>query len=253
MSDDHERIRTDLGGYVLGGLTLDEQHEVERHLAGCAACQAELAELDPLPVMLDLADPRPEAVAPPSAPPALQPGTSAAPGPSRGTGPHGHAVANDDATVEPTPRRLGRTRRRAIGLATAALAVAAALIVGVMIGRPSPPSFSSPIALQAVSTGPGTLASDGVPSGTASLRATDAGTVVRLDLTGLPVADSSFFECIWTSNQGTQSAGTFRAVADGSARVDLLTAVRRYPGWTLVIVAHTAGDQHGQPVLHADA
>ena len=249
MSDDHERIWTDLGGYVLGGLTLDEQHEVEQHLASCAACQAELAVLDPLPVMLDLADPRLTAVAPPTTPPAHQPGTRV---PSRtppGTSPPGH----DDATVEPTPRRLGGTRRRAIGLATAALAVAAALIVGVMIGRPSHPSFSSPIALQAVATAPGTATSTGVPSGTASLRATDAGTVVRLDLSGLPAADETFFECIWTSNQGTQSAGTFRAGSDGSARVDLLTAARRYPGWTLVIVAHAEGDQDGQPVLHADA
>lgn len=253
MSDDHERIRTDLGGYVLGGLTLDEQHAVERHLAGCAACQTELAELDPLPVMLDLADPRLTAVAPPTTPPASQTATRAAPGPSRAIGPPRHVGANDDENVELIPHRVGRTRRRAIGMATAALAVAAALIVGVMIGRPSQPSFSSPIALQAVSTGPGAVASDVVASGTASLRATDAGTVVRLDLNGLPAADGAFFECIWTSNQGTQSAGTFRAGADGSARVDLLTAARRYPGWTLVIVAHAEGDQDGQPVLHADA
>jgi hypothetical protein len=135
-----------------------------------------------------------------------------------------------------------------IGAAAAAVAIAAALLVGVLIGRPSNPSFSSPIALQAVPS-----AGTTPPSGHASLRPTGAGTVVRLDLDGLSTTDGTFFECLWTSNQGTQSAGTFRSGADGSVHVDLVTAARRYPGWTLVIVEHPAGSPDGQPVLRADA
>ncbi len=58
LTEDHERIRVDLGGYVLGSLTLDEQQAVEAHLEACSACRAELAELEGIPVLLELARPR---------------------------------------------------------------------------------------------------------------------------------------------------------------------------------------------------
>jgi len=230
---EHERLRADLAGYVLGGLTLPEQHAVEVHLAGCPACQAELAELDPLPVLLDLA--RPVGATPPTAAPA-----PTAPQPTPGPVP-----AAADPTPAAVPALASPPRRRVLVGAVAAVALVVALLVGVVIGQPSSPSFSAPIALQTV---------DGASSsGTAALRVTDAGTVVRLDLTGLTTGDGTYFECLWTSNQGAQSAGTFRAAADGSVQVDLVTAARRYPGWTLEIVEHPAGAADGRPVLRAAA
>jgi anti-sigma factor RsiW len=46
-------VTTDLGAYVLGALEPGERHHVEGHLADCPACAAELAELEPLPALLD--------------------------------------------------------------------------------------------------------------------------------------------------------------------------------------------------------
>ena len=91
------------------------------------------------------------------------------------------------------------------------------------------------------------------------MRATDSGTVVRLDLQGLAIDDGSYYECLWTSSQGTQSAGTFRPAADGTVQVDLVTAARRYPGWSLEIVQHAPDrgsvepDGDNQVVLRSNA
>ena len=52
---EHDRLRTDLAGYVLGGLTAAEQAAVEAHLAECESCRAELTQLDPIPVLLEIA------------------------------------------------------------------------------------------------------------------------------------------------------------------------------------------------------
>ncbi len=135
------------------------------------------------------------------------------------------------------------------------LAIAAALVVGVLIGRPDQPDFGRTIPLQTAAavapSGSGGSASGG-PSGTAALRPTDNGTVVRLDLAGLPV-DGSWYECTWTSNQGDQSAGTFRPAADGTVHIDLTTAARTYPGWKLTIVEHPQGSPDGEAVLEASA
>jgi anti-sigma factor RsiW len=46
-------VTTELGAYVLGALEPAERHHVEGHLADCPACAAELAELQPLPALLD--------------------------------------------------------------------------------------------------------------------------------------------------------------------------------------------------------
>jgi hypothetical protein len=236
---DHEAMQADLAGYVLGGLTVAEQRAVEDHLAGCAACRAELADLEPLPVLLELA--RPDPTEPPTAPP---------------SGPAAEPVLEPptETPIEPgiESGAAGSHRGRVLVGALAAVAVLVALLVGVALGRPDSPTFSAPIALQAADTS-GVASGGPTAAGTAALRPTDTGTLVRLDLTGLPTADGTWFECLWSSNQGDQSAGTFRAAADGSVHVDLMTAARRYPGWTLVIVEHAGGAADGRPVLRATA
>ncbi len=58
---------TGLGAYVLGALDADDRRAVERHVAACPTCEAELAELRSLPPLLDRLRPedlQPELVAP---------------------------------------------------------------------------------------------------------------------------------------------------------------------------------------------
>jgi hypothetical protein len=218
LTDDHERRRAELGGYVLGSLTVAEQEAVEVHLDACPSCRDELAELEAIPVLLDLA--RPPVV------------------PSGGGGHHtGTGVAAP---------RAGRSR--VLVGAAAAVAVVAALVVGVLIGRSDQPDFGPPIALEPVA-GPAAEA-EVTPSGTAALRPTDHGTAVRLDLEGLP-AEGTWYECTWSSGQGERSAGTFRPGADGSVQIDLTTAARIYSGWQLTIVEHQKDVPEGEPVLEA--
>ena len=55
MNGDCGHLRTDLGGYVLGGLTAEETRAVEAHLRTCEDCRAELRELRDLPGLMALA------------------------------------------------------------------------------------------------------------------------------------------------------------------------------------------------------
>jgi anti-sigma factor RsiW len=63
MADIHPEPHPDLAGYVLGGLAAAETSAFEAHLATCATCRAELAELQWIPGVLD--DPAPAVELPP--------------------------------------------------------------------------------------------------------------------------------------------------------------------------------------------
>ncbi|MFI1370332.1 anti-sigma factor family protein [Streptomyces griseochromogenes] len=52
MSAEHDALRLALGGYVLGTLPPAEMEQVAAHLAGCAECRAEHAQLAGLPALL---------------------------------------------------------------------------------------------------------------------------------------------------------------------------------------------------------
>lgn len=52
MSEEHTRLRESLGAFALGQLSAGEAAEVERHLASCAECRGELAELAPAAAVL---------------------------------------------------------------------------------------------------------------------------------------------------------------------------------------------------------
>lgn len=57
---DHDRWRDDLAAHALGALGPGEAAEVERHLAGCEECRAELDELRPVVGLLPESVPRVE-------------------------------------------------------------------------------------------------------------------------------------------------------------------------------------------------
>ncbi|MEV0564267.1 zf-HC2 domain-containing protein [Dactylosporangium sp. NPDC050588] len=62
--------------YVLGALSSEERDAYERHLAGCAECQAEVAEFGDLPELLGKLDPGVASWAGPSAVPPSSPASS---------------------------------------------------------------------------------------------------------------------------------------------------------------------------------
>ena len=233
---DHERYAPDVAGYVLGGLSVAEQRAFEAHLATCEVCRDELAQLDPIPVLLELARPVPAATATTFPTVAESPVEPNPPSPAEPPAPAG--------------RGSDRRRRRVLVGAAVALALVVGLGIGLVSTRSGGPTFSQPVTLQAVGTA---ATSSPPPAGSASWRPVDAGTVVRLDLAGLE-GDGTYYECLWISRQGSQSAGTFRAGSDGQVRVDLTTAAAIYPGWHLEVRAHGPGDPAvGTVVLDAAA
>jgi hypothetical protein len=219
---EHEAIREDLGGYVLGGLTVDEQRAVERHLATCADCRKELAELDPVPVLLTLA-----ADAQPSSPGAAAPTEATEP-------------------IPLAPHRERRSRGRRVGAALGMVAaVAAAFLIGLVVASPGEAGYGTPVALHAVG---GSAA-----QGTVAVRTADHGVEVRLVVSHLPSGHGTWYECVWWSGGAARSAGSFTSPGQGQHTIDLTTAADLGPGWSLAIVEHPGGRKAGTPVLATSA
>ncbi|WP_139977904.1 anti-sigma factor family protein [Nocardioides litoris] len=131
---EHEKLRTDLGVYVLGALPPDEAAAVEAHLAGCAGCRAERDDL--LPLADALGDLR-----------------RADGGPTRfEPTPDGL----DDLVLARFTQERNRERRtawaRRTGLAAVAGAAAAtALVVGLAVTRDDPAPAADPVPVEPVS------------------------------------------------------------------------------------------------------
>ena len=238
---DHERLREDLAGYVLGGLTVDEQLALEAHLAECTSCRAELADLDPVPVLLDLAAPVAPSDDPAVGDDADEPSTEHDREPS--AEPVLTAVGSTRAQAAtdtpPAPNPTRPRRRGVLAAAGVAVAMLLAFAVGLVVAAPSEPAYGAPIALHAVG-GSGA-------AGTVAVRAADHGTEVRLRLRQLPAATGTWYECVWWSDSGGRwSAGTFRPGPTASTDVELLAAAKLHPGWRVAILEHTA--DRPQPV-----
>jgi len=230
-------LHADVAAYALDLLAPDERARFEQHLAGCAACQSDLAELLPVAGLLALAAP---ADVPPAA---LQARTfmaierAAAATESadeeRAPAPEPPSAMADGARAR---RRAAAPRRRwlpRLALAGAtAVAVAAAAFVGFRVGEERQPGR---IELDAVLVSAGRTGS----SGTARVTETGIGRIVALESDDLPELDNDreFYE-VWFVGPGDSpeapnrvSAGTFHPDPEGRSSVRLTAAAvpRNYP------------------------
>jgi anti-sigma factor RsiW len=165
-----------LSAYLLGALDRDEREAVERHVADCARCRAELVELAPLVGLLrhTAFEELPEtaaAVARHATRDVLSGERSTSVGAAR-TDAEPFAVAGD---------RHRRLRRVLTAAATTVAAVGAG--VGIYLGAFGSGPAASPPALSVSATSPVTHV-----SASATLTPGQSGTVVQLKLAGLPPA-----------------------------------------------------------------
>jgi anti-sigma factor ChrR (cupin superfamily) len=181
-----DRIRIELGGYVLGGLAEDERALVETHASACARCRSELDELEGTSRLLG----------------ALRPATPPAP-------------ADLELRVLSGHRRSARRRRTWLVAAALALSALAGLTAGAALdGWRSTPAPDAVLAL----TGEGQAGGD--LRGEAALRQTPNGIAVQLALTGVAGSDEGYYHLWLHRGERRVSAGTFVG-ADGEARVQL--------------------------------
>lgn len=181
---DCEHRRVDLGAYALGGLSVDETAAAEAHLAECAACRAEHAELVGAVELLAAAD-----EAPPQVPARVR-----------------------DRVVAATARR-GARRRWAAAVAGAA---AVAALLGAVAGWQFAPAAPSPVAVPLQEVEPFEA------SGWATFAHGDDGVVVSLELDGLePLDDPGVYEAwLSTGDDGIVSIGQLE-VGDESVAAEL--------------------------------
>jgi anti-sigma factor RsiW len=186
--------RTDLGAYLVGSLDPAERVEVEQHLATCATCRSEMAELAPLPGVLgriDAAEARDRLLMP--SPDLLS-----------------RALAAVDAHEQHERRRLLRWKT----------AAAAAAVVAVLAGV-LPQLITSGVDDKQMAVVTGVAA-----AGTGSMHQRAWGTAVHLELTGLPPA--SGYRAYATARDGrTEVAANWGASPDGRATVVGTTAIPR--------------------------
>lgn len=191
---------TDLGAYLIGSLAPAERSAVERHLAGCPQCRAELAVLAPLPGLLgriSAEDVRSGA---------LTPGPGLLP----------RALDGVRSRQRAQRRRLRRWRLAAV--AAAVLAVAAVAVPPPV--RPgTAPDPVPPAAPLSTAAGVGA-------TGTGGLTARPWGTAIALELRDLPAAPGYVAWARSRDGRG-EVAASWGATPDGRAVVTGATAIAR--------------------------
>jgi anti-sigma-K factor RskA len=206
---EHVVPHPDLAGYVLGALEPAERAAFEEHLEGCAACRAEVAELETPAALLKQAPP------PIQVPPGLRERTFAA--------------------VEQAAARTRRGRRLRLLLASAAAAalLVAAFLGGVLLSQAGPFADRGRVVAFTLT------AADGGPArGTAKVHQVADGLEITMEVSGLaPNPPGSVYECWYVGPGDTLerpnrvSAGTFTVGPDGRANLRMHSAadLHRYP------------------------
>lgn len=159
MTEEHEELRHLVGPWVLGGLDAADRARFGAHLAGCAACRAEVEASTPVAGLLrrvpDEEWSRPDR----------------GPEPPADLTPLLHAVARG--------RRRARRRAVAVGSVAAALALAAGVGLGARLTAPDTPAPATAVVV--LSAAPGSTT-----TGRADLAARPWGTQVSLEVSDLP-------------------------------------------------------------------
>lgn len=197
---------TDLGGYVLGVLEAEEAAAFEAHLAGCQECRRDLEELGSVPAFLEQAAPAVDV------PPGLRERTFAA----------------IDAAATP--------RRRTVELRKVVAAAAAVLLIGFGTAVVRESTRPAPAVAQVVEL---TAPAGGTARAVATVRPTETGGVIEMEIEGLASPPAgSFFECWLVAAEGDSvdrpnrvSVGTFTVDGDGRATVrwDFTADVAKFP------------------------
>ena len=200
--------RFDLGPLVLGSLSPEERAATEAHVATCPSCQAELAELAPLPGLLHRLSPAEAEWA--GATPDLLPGLLARAaeltGDTEGTG---DTLEPPHRTSDGASSHVRRSGRRAAGWAAAGVAVAAGIswmfAAGPLSGpEPAPTS----VVVQAHDDESGI-------TGEVTLSEADEGTDLRLELSGVPAG--SRCQLVAVTADGTDVTASWDATYGGHA------------------------------------
>jgi predicted anti-sigma-YlaC factor YlaD len=218
--DSHRLLRESLGAYVLGHLDPADEDAVRTHLATCAECRAELAELQPVANALAGARRRPVLGGP--APRALQ-----------------HRVEDAVAAEAGRRRRAHLVRSVTTLVAAAALVVVAVLGITMFIDRTPAAPVPETVAVQVASE------LDQV-SATAGLIAHTWGVEVKLTTAGL-AAGSQYQAFVLGENGGEVWAGTFTAIGEETMNCNLQSSVLRDQASGFEI-----RDQAGDVVISSD-
>ena len=229
-----------LGGYVLHALDPGEAEIVRDHVGACAGCARELAELDEVPRLLDVAD---MADAPAEQPPAALEEAVL----DRFAREHRGARRRRAPRVLPALRDL--RARLAHPLPAAAAAGLAAAIVSVVLWQVLDPRPDQPGAVYHAYL---RAAAPDVAGGSAyaSLRTLPTGTEVHLQVKGMPTGSPAVYEMWCVGDDGTKvSAGTFRLDASGRADVRLTTAARLGEYHRVSVEQRAFGERDGRRVL----
>ncbi|MFE5581224.1 anti-sigma factor family protein [Kitasatospora sp. NPDC056531] len=228
MNGDRDAIRLSLGGYVLGTLSPAETEQVRAHLAECAECQAEHAELAGLPALLARVS-EAEAEATGEAPPVPseeladrlvqraaareqaqpEPAATAVPGVPQRT----ERSRLDRLLQQAASRRRTAVRRQLVGVATAATLIAVAASGGTWLATVA--STSSQVAQPAptspspVRTFSGTDPTTGV---SASVEVSPAawGSALQVSAKGAPTGITCSLQAVGITGT-TATAATWQA------------------------------------------
>lgn len=195
MTEEHREVRELLGAYVLGQLDPAERAEVNQHLAGCAACRAELTGLAPVATALRGLDPN--LSVPPAPPPGL-----------------GDQVLDRIQQHRRSAARRARVRRGVGGLLVAA-SVAAAFGFGTWYAGPRTEPAVVAVDLQVA---------DPIVEADAGLVRHTWGTELKLTATGL--TEGASYRVTFVRDDGSEIAGgTFLGTGERALRCSLNAAL----------------------------
>jgi anti-sigma-K factor RskA len=224
----------EVAAYVLGKLEADEAAAFEEHLAGCADCRRQLAELRGLPELLATAAPDtpvPDALRARTLAAVRQAAARAEPPP-----------AAEAAAAGPARRAWWRRRWLVVAVAAAALVAALAIPGALLLGG----GEGGEVTRLTLVAAPG-----GSGRGQVTITRTPGGRSFDVRIQGLrPPAQGSLYE-LWAVSPKDSlehpqrvSLGTFATAADGSAHLTAFTAA---PADRFPVVGVTLEPVDGNP------